>query len=103
MSEEPRTSNLVELTRDAFDAVNRDDLDTLMGFYAADAVFDLFAAGIGTFAAVDSIRGFVEDWWKTWGDHVAEVGERATIKTQADYLAVAEPRAAAERLAEERG
>ena len=140
MSEESTTSDLVELTREAFEAVNRHDLDALMGFYADDAVFDLSAAGIGIFAGVDSIRGFVQDWWKTWGDHLAEaeevqelghgvvfaslretgrligsagqveqlagwvlVWERAMIERQAGYLAVAEARDVAERLAWERG
>jgi ketosteroid isomerase-like protein len=50
----------VELTRLAFEAVNRRDLDAVMSFFAADAVYegrvgDLYKGRAG-------IRGFLEEW-----------------------------------------
>jgi ketosteroid isomerase-like protein len=140
MPQESTTPDLVELTRRAFEAATRHDLDAYMGFYAAEAVWDLSDAGIGIFEGVAAIGGFLEDWWETWGDHVAEVEEivdlghgvvfapvredgrlagseghveqrrgwvvlwvHGLIERQAAYLDVDEGRAAAERLAEERG
>lgn len=45
MPEESTTSDLVELIRDAFEAVNRRDLDAVMGFYAPDAVWEAVSLG----------------------------------------------------------
>lgn len=75
MPEDPATPDLVELTRLALEAATRHDVDTYMGFYAPDAVWDLSDAGIGIFKGVAAIRSFLEDWWGTWGDHVAQVEE----------------------------
>jgi ketosteroid isomerase-like protein len=75
MSQESTTPELVELTRHAFDASCRHDLDALMGFYAQDAVMDLSDLGIGTFEGVAAVSSFVEDWWTTWGDHMVEAEE----------------------------
>jgi ketosteroid isomerase-like protein len=75
MSEESTTPDLVELTRRAWKAANRHDLDMLMSFYGPDVVWDLSDVGLGTFEGVAAIGGFVEDWWGTWGDHLIEVEE----------------------------
>ena len=73
MSEESTTPNLVELTRQAFEAVSRHDIDALTRFYALNAVLDLSDVGTGTFEGVAAIRGFLEAWWETWADHSIEV------------------------------
>jgi ketosteroid isomerase-like protein len=75
MSEESTNPDVVERTRRALGAATRHDLDTYMAFYAPDAVWDLSDTGIGIFEGVAAIRSFLEDWWGTWGDHVAEVEE----------------------------
>ena len=75
MSEESTTPDWVELTRRSLDAANRHQADALMCFYAADAVFDVTDAGLGTFEGVAAIKSFLEDWWGTWGDHRMEVEE----------------------------
>jgi ketosteroid isomerase-like protein len=79
MPEEPTTPDPVELTRQAEDAWSRHDLDALMGFYAYDAVFDLSDLGIGTFEGAAAIRGFLEDWLGTWGDHLIEIEEMVDL------------------------
>ncbi len=70
MSEESTTPDLVELVRQAFDAGNRHDVDAIMGFHApgAGAVWDLSDQGLGRFEGVAAIRGWVEDWFRTWAD-----------------------------------
>jgi ketosteroid isomerase-like protein len=42
-------------------------------------VFDLSDVGIGTFEGAAAIRGFFEDWWATWGDHLVEVEEMVDL------------------------
>jgi ketosteroid isomerase-like protein len=74
MSDESATPELTELTRQAVDAWMRHDLDSVMGFFASEAVFDMSDVGLGTFEAV-AIRGFLEDWAGTWGDYLAEIEE----------------------------
>ena len=140
MPEESTTADLVERTRRAFELASSHDLDALMGFYAPNAVLDLSDAGIGTFEGAAAVRGFFEDWWGTWGDHLVEVEKivglghgvvyspfredgrlvgsdahvehrrgmvflwvQDMIERQTVYLEIDEARAAAERLAEERG
>jgi ketosteroid isomerase-like protein len=73
--EESTIPGLVERTRQAFEAAGRNDVDALIGFYAADAVLDLSDLGVGTFEGGAALRTFLEDWWGTWGDHLIEAEE----------------------------
>jgi ketosteroid isomerase-like protein len=75
MSEVPATPDLVELTRQAWEGVNRHDPDRVTSFYAPDVLLDLSDLGLGTFAGVAAVRVFLEDWWGTWRDHLVEVEE----------------------------
>jgi ketosteroid isomerase-like protein len=79
MSQESTTPYLVGLMRQALAAANRHDLDATMRFYAPHAVLDMSDLGIGTFEGVAAIRGFTEDWWGTWGDHLVETDEIAEL------------------------
>ncbi|HEY2181761.1 MAG TPA: hypothetical protein VGH09_08840 [Solirubrobacteraceae bacterium] len=40
-----------------------------MSLFAADAVYDMSAAGLETFEGTEAIRGFVEDWGRNWEDY----------------------------------
>src|SRR4030081_1663699 len=75
MSEESTTPDVVELTRVAWEGVDRHDRDRVTSFYAPDAVLDLADVGLGTFAGVPAIGSFVEEWWRTWADHLVDVQE----------------------------
>ena len=139
MSDESTTQDLVELTRHAFEAANRRDIDAVMSFFATDAV----TAGQvwNLFEGRAAIRGFFEDWFGSFAELRFEVEEFVvlddrvvlvvvsqdgrpvgansplhqregwTICWSADglilrlttYADIDEARAAAERLAEERG
>jgi len=72
MPEESTTPELVELTREAFEAAGRHDPDALMGFYAPDVELDLSDLALGTFDGVAAVRSMFQDWWGTWGEHVIE-------------------------------
>jgi ketosteroid isomerase-like protein len=140
MADESTTPDPVELSRRAFAAASRRDLDALMTFYASDAVVDFSDAGLGTHEGVDAIRALFEDWFRSYAeyettaDEILRLGENVvlTINTQTarlsggsgfvqhqdayvllvedglvarltPYRNIDEARAAAERLAEERG
>jgi ketosteroid isomerase-like protein len=75
MAEESTTPALVELAQQAFEAASRNDVDALLGLFAADAVLNAADLGIGTFEGVAAIRSFLEDWWGTWERHLIEAEE----------------------------
>jgi ketosteroid isomerase-like protein len=62
VSEEPTTLDEVRLTRQGYKAMSRGDLDAVMSLFAADAVYDMSDAGLGTFEGAEAIRRFIEDW-----------------------------------------
>src|ERR1700730_1786708 len=90
MAEESTTPDLAELTRRAFEAASRHDLDAAMSPLAPDAVWDLSDLGIGTFEGVTAIRRFVEEWWGTWSDHLSDVQEVVHLGQGVVFLSVRE-------------
>jgi ketosteroid isomerase-like protein len=72
MADESRTP---EPVWQALAAASNHDLDTLMGFFASDAVWDTDDAGLGRFEGAAAIRSFIEDWWGTFEEHVSEPQE----------------------------
>jgi ketosteroid isomerase-like protein len=131
--------DLIELTRQLYDAANSGNFDAMTSFFAHDAVW-VTDEGIGTFEGVAAIRRFVEDWQGSYEQYEAEVEEAldlgrgltfavsmqrgrlrgssrdvqirfAAVYTWAEgiivrmtsYSEIDKARAAAERLAEERG
>jgi ketosteroid isomerase-like protein len=140
MSEESTTPDMVALVRRMLDAHGSGDFDAMVSFYGPDAVWDLSAAGLGTFEGSAAIRAFLEDWGGSFegleielqevvdlGNGVVLVVNRlkgrpaggtgdvqlqqawvqawldGIVVRQMSYLDVEEARAAAQRLAEERG
>jgi ketosteroid isomerase-like protein len=75
MPEESTTLDLVALARQGYAAMSRGDLDRVMSLFAADAVYDISAAGLGTFEGAEAIRGFVEDWHRSWEEYRYEEEE----------------------------
>jgi ketosteroid isomerase-like protein len=139
MPEESTTPDLVELSYRRLDAVNRRDLEAVVSFFAADAVWDMSPIDMGVVAGRDAIRNALKTWWETFPaimselDEVLDLGSgvvlqavtqrgRPTgstsdirqrsarvlvvvdglIETLTSYNDIAEARAAAERLVEER-
>jgi ketosteroid isomerase-like protein len=75
MTGESTTSDLVRRARQGYEAASRDDLDAVMSLYAADAVYDLSDLGLETFEGAEAIRGFQEDWFRSWEEYRFEVEE----------------------------
>lgn len=72
MSDESRTPDLVELTRQLSGAKG---VDATMQFYGADAVYDMAQVGLGTFEGRAAIRRFLEDWLASYEETEDEVQE----------------------------
>jgi len=45
------------------------DLDGVMSLFAADAVYDMSAAGSEIFEGAEAIGRFIEDWHRSWEDY----------------------------------
>jgi ketosteroid isomerase-like protein len=93
--EDPTTDDLLELTRRAFEPTITRDIDAIMSFYSADAVWDLSAGGLGVFRGRAAIREFMEDWFRSYDriemdiEEVADLGGGVTysVGTQKGRLA----------------
>jgi ketosteroid isomerase-like protein len=75
MPDESTTPDLVRLARQGYEAMARGDLDGVMSLFAADAVYDMSDAGLETFDGAEAIRGFIEDWRRSWEDYRYELEE----------------------------
>jgi ketosteroid isomerase-like protein len=79
MSDESTTPDLVDLMGEVVEAFNRRDVDGLMSFFAADAVFESLALGT-SFEGAAAIRGFAEDWlggfeeWAVEPEEISDMG-----------------------------
>jgi ketosteroid isomerase-like protein len=71
MPEQSTTPDVVELTRLAFEAVNQDDIDAVMSFFAPDAVLD----GRWPYEGRAEMRGFLDDWFGSFAELRMEVEE----------------------------
>jgi ketosteroid isomerase-like protein len=78
MPEEPTSPDVVELTRLAFEAVNRRDIDGVVSCFAPDGVLDGRAAG-GLYEGRAAIRGFLDDWFSSFAELRMEVEEFAVL------------------------
>ena len=72
MPEQSTTPNPAELTRRAFEAVNRRDIDAVMSFFAPDAVLD---GRVEVCEGRAAIRGFLDDWLGSFAEVRYEVEE----------------------------
>ena len=73
MSEESTATDLVERVRVILEAADRADFDTILTFYAPDAVWELRAGG--TFKGLAAIRGLWEDYYAAYEEFEIEVEE----------------------------
>ena len=64
MSEEP-TTDLVALARRSIEA---ESIDAAVSFYASDAVWDASPWGMGVFEGQTAMRGFFDDWSRSYTD-----------------------------------
>jgi ketosteroid isomerase-like protein len=75
MSEEPTTPDSFKSMRRTMVAYSRGDFDVQMSFYAPDAVLDMSSRGLGVFEGRAAIRGFWEDYYRSFEDLKFELEE----------------------------
>jgi ketosteroid isomerase-like protein len=84
MPDEPPTPDLAELLRLGYEASSRGDLDTVMGLYDPDAVWEVRGLG-ARFEGVAQIRCFIEDWrgayedWSLVAEEIVDLGNGAAL------------------------
>jgi ketosteroid isomerase-like protein len=75
MSEESTTTESFKAMRRTMVAFSRGDFDAQMSFYAPNAVLDMSARGLGVFEGRAAIRGFWEDYYRSFDDLKFELEE----------------------------
>lgn len=68
MAEESTTPEAFRSMRRTMVAFSQGDFDAQMSFYAPDAVLDMSARGLGVFQGLTAIRGFWEDYYRSFED-----------------------------------
>ena len=63
------------LTRRIIDAGNARDVQTMLGLYAPDTVWDMSSVGMGTFEGLHALRGLFEDWFGAYEEYQQEAQE----------------------------
>jgi ketosteroid isomerase-like protein len=75
MTHEPTTLGPVELTRRGVEALNRRDFDAMMSLYGPDCVWDGSLWGMGIYEGRAAIRGFFEEWMRSYEELEIELEE----------------------------
>ncbi len=85
MSEEPGTSDLVELTRRQFGFARVGDWDGVLSFYGPDTNWDMTPGGLGKYNGPAALRRFFVEWtvsYKEWDielEEVHDLGDRMIL------------------------
>ena len=87
MSEESTTPDLVDVFRRVDEAMNRNDIDEVMSFFAADAVFEP-AEILGALEGAAAIRAFFGDWARTWAEINFETLEIRELRSGVTFCVV---------------
>ncbi|HMD51733.1 MAG TPA: hypothetical protein VKG62_03390 [Solirubrobacteraceae bacterium] len=98
MAEQSTTPDVLELWRRIGEAVHRRNYDTPESLCAPDGAMEVMGLGI-RFGGRAAIRRFYEDWLGSYEKYESSVEEVHTTS----YIDIDGARAAADRLAEERG
>jgi len=72
---ESETPDLAQLSRRRIEAINRRDLEAVIGFFAADAVWDMSPVDMGVVEGSTAIRDALRIWWETFPRIVTELDE----------------------------
>jgi ketosteroid isomerase-like protein len=75
MPEESTTPEAFKSMRRTMVAFSRGDFDAQMSVYAPDAVLDMSARGLGIFEGRAAVRGFWEDYYRSFEDLRFELEE----------------------------
>lgn len=75
MAEESTTPDLLELTRQLFEALNKGDFGGLVSSLGPVPVLDVSAWGFGTYEGTRAIRRFLDDWFGSFDEYEREALE----------------------------
>ena len=78
MSEQPRTSNLVELTRCQFGYAKVGDWEGVLSFYGPNTDWDMTPGGLGKYDGPAALRQFFMEWtgsYREWEIDLEEVDD----------------------------
>lgn len=88
MSEESTSPDLVEQTLRSFEAFRRGDVDEMLSYYAANAVWDNSPAGETSYDGVARIRELFEEWLSAFDDLRVDLLELSEIGSGVIFLIV---------------
>ena len=74
MAEKSTTPDLAALWQEAAHAADRGDFDSVMGYFALDAVWEVEPLGVNLEGA-PAIRRFLEDWFSSYEEYETEQEE----------------------------
>src|SRR5271169_1884051 len=91
MSEESTSPNLMELTRQVFEAGNAGELDAMTSFFAPDAVWDVSRIGMGVviIEGAAAIRRLLVDFYSRFDDPKVELTEGYDLDNGITFVVVA--------------
>jgi uncharacterized protein (TIGR02246 family) len=87
MPETPAKPDLIELTRLAFEATNRRDIDAVANLFAPDAILDGRVVG-DHFVGRAAIGGFLDEWFGSFVELRFEVEEFVVLDDEVVLTAV---------------
>jgi ketosteroid isomerase-like protein len=85
MPEESTTPDLKEVLRRLIEAVNRRDLDAMLGDLAPDVVYDTSPSGFGIYTGAPAVRGFFEDWVSSYEEFEVVAEEMVDLGNGVGY------------------
>jgi ketosteroid isomerase-like protein len=88
MPENSTPPDLLQLSREQLEAVNRGDLDTLMGFCPPDGVYDTSPSGLGVYEGPEAIRAFVKAWWDAFEELRFELEELVDLGGEVTFSVI---------------
>jgi hypothetical protein len=88
MSEESATPDLIELTRRAYAAGSRGDLETVMSDYGPASVWDMSPIGLVAYAGLAEIRRFFEEWLGSYQEFEFVLDEALDLGSGVTFVAL---------------
>ncbi len=88
MPEEPQTTDLVELVRGTYAALNARDFDAVLQRFGADSFWDVTCWGLGTHTGLAAIGHFLEDWFGSLAGYEVRIEEMHELGNGVIWLVV---------------
>jgi len=79
MDRDLEKADLLDLTGEAYAALNRRDFDALLAMFGPASVWDVSRWGLGTHAGLDSIHHLMDDWFGSLDDYEVQIEEMTDL------------------------